>query len=66
MIGKVLKNRGNRSVEEAEAEEEEPSFQAYFHDFQKIITFFLYGILACGKNLRLDLDKMYALKISER
>ena len=53
-------------AEEAEAEEAEPSFKAHFHDFQKITTFFLDGILARGKNLRLDLDEMYALKISER
>ena len=43
--------------DEGEGEEggEEPTEQAHFSDFQKIITFFLDGILTSGKNLRVDL-----------
>ena len=50
----VCQKSGELNVEE-EGEEEEPTEQAHFSDFQKIITFFLDGILTSGKNLRLDL-----------
>ena len=42
------------------------TYLAQNRNFQKFITFFLDGILTNGKNLRLDLDQMYTIKITGR
>ena len=52
----VCQKSGELNVKGEEGGGEEPTEQAHFSDFQKIITFFLDGILTSGKNLRLDLN----------